>query len=189
MNDYDVSKELCTKVSKELEEFCVNLFKKQGVVRGKSMSKYGDGFEYKIEAYSNEEITKGQATLWQSAIDNYARQVFGRNDLQLVRNSTKFGAGFQIKITADLVVEGKNGVNLASTYARDFRYSRWSHELPEETLGKPAQINGKTVYLAGVVVKKNGDLQPVVLTDGVYRIFTNPAVLQQYWGKKLVEAK
>jgi hypothetical protein len=189
MNDYDVSKELCVKVHDELQQFATTIIKKNGIVVGKSASKYGDGFQFKIEAYSNDPITKQLATQLQDGIATYAEGVFAENGLELRSNRCKFGEGFQIIIKADKVVLGENGVNLSSEYAKNFRAYQFTHRLSPNALGLSAFINGKTVYLAGVDAKRNGDLQPVVLVDGKYRIFTNPEVLQKFWGKNLVEAK
>lgn len=181
--DDQVSLDLCRKVSKELEAFCIELFKKNNLVRGKSVLKYGDGFHFKLEAFSNDEITKELSSMLQNSIGSFAKQVFALNGLELDKNIVKYGAGFSITIKADKVIVGNNGVNLGSKYAKDFRSYAWLHKLPVETLGKKATISGQTVYLAGVQAKRGGDLVPVVLTSqGKIAVYKNPEVLNKFWG-------
>ena len=186
--DDQISLDLCRKVSKELEAFCVELFKKNNLVRGKSILKYGDGFQFKMEAFSNDEITKELSSMLQNSIGSFAKQVFALNGLELDKNIAKYGSGFQITIKADKMVIGDNGVNLASKYAKDFRVLQFVHNLPAETLGKKAIIGGQTVYLAGVQSKRGGDLVPVVLTSqGKIAVYKSPEVLNKFWGNGVAQ--
>lgn len=186
--DTQVSIELCRKVSKELEAFCIELFKKNNLVRGKTSSKYGDGFQFKMEAFSNDDISKELSSVFQNSIGNFAKQVFAQNNLTLEKNIVKYGAGFQITLKADKMVIGDNGVNLASQYAKNFRALEFFHKLPDETLGKKAIISGETVYLAGIDIKRNGEHVPVVLTSkGKIAIYKKPEVLNKFWGNAVVQ--
>ena len=182
MND-QVSIDVCRKVSKELEAFCIELFKKNNLVRGKTTSRYGDGFQFKMEAFSNDEVSKELTSTLQTTIGTFAKQIFAQNGLELDKNSAKYGSGFQITIKAEKVIVGENGVNLGTKYAKDFRAVQSVHKLPSETLGKKAIINNETVYLAGIQIKRNGDLVPVVLTSkGKIAVYTNPLLLNKFWG-------
>jgi hypothetical protein len=187
--DDQISIELCRKVSQELDAFCVELFKKHNLVRGKASSKYGIEFQYKMEAFANDNISKQLTADLQNEIGNFADKLFTDNGLVGDSNKAKFGSNaFQITIKASKLVPGDNGVNLASQYAQNFRLWEMIHKLPAETLGKKAVINGETVYLAGIDCKRNGDSLAVVLTSkGKTVIYSNPLVLNKYWGGSVMK--
>ena len=187
--NYDITFDEAVKINKELRDFCLTVFQAHGLVAGKAKSGYGDSYSFKIEAYANEGVTKELCSKIHLAIIKHAEKLYAQNNLVNNKSTAKYGYNFSITLKADKLVIGRNGVNLASKYAKNFRMFSYDHKLPDATLGQSAKINDKVMYLAGVEVKKNGDLLPVVWDGSDYRLFKDPKVLQKYWGKQLAEAK
>jgi hypothetical protein len=91
-------------------------------------------------------------------IEAEARKIC-QGKLQISKVSTKYGEGYSITIKADGIQLGRNGVNLSSQFAQDFRLTSWRYEMTDADLGKEALINGKRMFLAGVEIKRNGNVR------------------------------
>jgi len=187
--NYDITFDEAVKINKQLRDFCLTVFQAHGLVAGKAKSGYGDNYSFKIEAYANEGVTKALCSKIQLAISQHAKKIYAQNNLVSDKCNARYGTNFSITLKADKLVIGDNGVNLASKFAKNFRMTSYTHKLPDATLGQPAKFGDKVMYFAGVELRRNGDITPVVWDGADYRLFKDPSVLQKYWGKQLEKAK
>jgi len=179
---HDVSRELCVKVSSEIEQAAKEVFKAYGLVKGKVSSKYGEGYSIKIEGFSNDEVNKQTASTITTLIGNEVERIFTANSLTRTKTSTHFGEGYDVTFKADPLILGANGVNLGSDEAKwfkvvcDFRYG-----LDSSALGKEAVIKGKKHYLAGV--KHWRDTYKIVtLSEGKLFTWTSERAITYFGG-------
>jgi hypothetical protein len=178
-----VEKSVASSTSEALLASCKQIFKAHGLVAGKTSSKYGDLYQFKTEAFGNDPVSRDAAKSISDEIEAEAKKIC-QGKLQITGISTKYGEGYSITIKADGIQLGRNGINLASKYAQDFRMTSWRYEMTEEHLGKEATINGKTLYLAGVEIKRNGNVRVVVQdADGQIYFFNNGNVMTFFEGK------
>jgi hypothetical protein len=153
-----VSKELTTKVSTQIEQVALEVFKKHNLVRGKMRSLYGNEFSVKIEGFSNNEISKELAKEISSEIFAQAKKILESNSLDGKKFDSHYGTGFDFVIKADLKTIGKNGVNTSSEYASAFKScAEWQYGLTADDLGKEAIINGEKHFLAGIKFGRNNN--------------------------------
>lgn len=153
-----VEKSVASETSSALLESCKQIFRAHGLVAGKTSSKYGDLYQFKTEAFCNDSVSRDLAKRITEEIEVEARKIC-EGKLQISKVSTKYGEGYSITIKADGIQLGRNGINLASQFAQDFRMTAWRYEMTDADLGKEALINGKTMYLAGVEIKRNGNVR------------------------------
>lgn len=180
-----VEKSVASETSSALLESCKQIFRAHGLVAGKTSSKYGDLYQFKTEAFCNDSVSRDLAKRITEEIEVEAKKIC-QGKLQISNISTKYGDGYSITIKADGIELGRNGINLASRYAQDFRMTAWRYEMTDADLGKEAQINGKTVYFAGVEIKRNGRVQIVVQdADGKISMFTNENAIVRFGGKAI----
>jgi len=178
-----VEKSVASSTSEALIAVCKPIFKAHGLVAGKTSSKYGDLYQFKTEAFGEDAVSRDVAKQITEQIEAEARKICD-GKLQITNTSTKYGEGYSITIKADAIQLGRNGINLASQYAQNFRMTSWAYDLKEDALGAEANINGKTVYLAGVDIKRNGTVHIVVQdTDGKMSFFTNENAITRFGGK------
>jgi hypothetical protein len=69
--------------------------------------------------------------------------------------STKYGMGYELKITADLATIDESGINLSSREAQDYTALHFLYDLPEGLLGKKFKVNGKEYIFAGIATKRS----------------------------------
>ena len=153
-----VEKSVASSTSEALLASCKQIFKAHGLVAGKTSSKYGDLYQFKTEAFGNDPVSRDAAKSISDEIEAEAKKIC-QGKLQITGISTKYGEGYSITIKADGIELGQNGVNLASRYAQDFRMTSWRYEMTDADLGKEALINGKKMFLAGVEIKRNGNVR------------------------------
>ena len=153
-----VEKSVASSTSEALLAVCKEVFRAHGLVAGKTSSKYGDLYQFKTEAFCNDSVSRDLAKRMTEEIEVEARKIC-QGKLQISQVSTKYGEGYSITIKADGIEMGQNGINLASRYAQDFRMTAWRYDMTDADLGKEALINGKTMYLAGVEIKRNGNVR------------------------------
>jgi hypothetical protein len=153
-----VEKSVASETSTALLAVCKEVFRAHGLVAGKTSSKYGDLYQFKTEAFCNDSVSRDLAKRMTEEIEVEARKIC-QGKLQISQVSTKYGEGYSITIKADGIEMGQNGINLASRYAQDFRMTAWRYDMTDADLGKEALINGKTMYLAGVEIKRNGNVR------------------------------
>ena len=180
----EVSRELCTKVGEELENFAVGYFKTAGLVKGKVALKYGHNFSFKIEGYANDEVSKALAKRVGDGITDYAKIMFEENGLTLHKMSCKYGSHFTLTITAEPLVLGRNGVNVGSEWARTFVMVAHKYGMTEADLGAEATINNKRFVLLGADYKRNGDIHLVVRREdnGLTYIFKSDSMITHFGG-------
>ena len=190
----EVSKELCTKVGEELENYAVGYFKATGLVKGKVAFKYGHNFSFKIEGYAysmrtneihSEEVSKAHAQKVADGITDYAKVVFEKNGLTFHKMSCKYGSHFTLTITAEPLVLGRNGVNVGSECARTFVMVAHKYGMTEADLGAEATINNKQFVLLGADYKRNGDIHLIVRREdnGLTYIFKSDSMITYFGGK------
>lgn len=153
-----VEKSVASSVTDVLLTSCKQIFRAHGLVVGKTSSKYGDMYQFKTEAFCNDSVSRDLAKRITEEIEAEAKKLLN-GVLQITGISTKYGEGYSITIKADGIELGQNGINLASQYAQDFRMTAWRYGMTDADLGKEALINGKTMYLAGVEIKRNGNVR------------------------------
>ena len=153
-----VEKSVASSTSDALLAVCKEVFRAHGLVAGKTSSKYGDLYQFKTEAFCNDSVSRDLAKRMTEEIEVEARKIC-QGKLQISQVSTKYGEGYSITIKADGIEMGQNGINLASRYAQDFRMTAWRYDMTDADLGKEALINGKTMYLVGVEIKRNGNVR------------------------------
>lgn len=163
-----VEKSVAEATSSALLTVCKEIFRAHGLVAGKTSSKYGDMYQFKTEAFCNDSVSRDLAKRITEEIEAEANKIC-EGKLQISGVSTKYGEGYAITIKADGIKLGRNGINLASQYALDFSMTAWRYEMTEADLGKEALINGKTMYLAGVELKRNGNVR-IAIKDAEGRI-------------------
>jgi hypothetical protein len=190
----EVSKELCTKVGEELENYAVGFFKTAGLVKGKVAFKYGHNFSFKIEGYAystrtneihSEEVSKDLAKRIGDAITDYAKVMFEENGLVFHKMSSKYGSHFTLTITAEPLVLGRNGVNLGSESARTFVMVAHKYGMTEADLGAEGVINNKRFVLLGADYKRNGDIHLIVRRwdNGLTYILKSDSMITYFGGK------
>lgn len=190
----EVSRELCTKVGEELENFAVGYFKTAGLVKGKVAFKYGHNFSFKIEGYAysthpnevrSEEVSKALAQKVADGITDYAKVMFEENGLTFHKMSCKYGSHFTLTIQAEPLVLGRNGVNVGSEWARTFIMVAHKYGMHGESdLGAEAVINNKRFVLLGADYKRNGDIHLVVRREdnGLTYIFKSDSMITYFGG-------
>jgi hypothetical protein len=190
----EVSRELCTKVGEELENFAVGYFKTAGLVKGKVAFKYGHYFLFKIEGYAysthpnevrSEEVSKALAQRVGDGITDYAKVMFEENGLVFYKMACKYGSHFTLTITAQPMVLGRNGVNVKSEWARTFVMVAHKYGMTEADLGTEATINNKQFVFLGADYKRNGDIHLVVRREdnGLTYIFKSDSMITYFGGK------
>jgi hypothetical protein len=178
-----VEKSLGSATTEKLLTSCKTIFRAHGLVAGKTSSKYGDLYQFKTEAFCNDSVSRDLAKKITEQIEKEAKVIMN-GVLQITNISTKYGDGYQITIKADAIKLGRNGINLASQYAQNFCMTSWAYDLKDDALGTEANINGKTVYLAGLDIKRNGTVHIVVQdADGKISAFTNENAITRFGGK------
>lgn len=156
-----VEKSVASATTEALLTSCKEIFRAHGLVTGKTSSKYGDMYQFKTEAFCNDSVSRDLAKRITEEIEAEARKIL-QGKLQITKLNTKYGEGYSITINADAIELGQNGINIASQYAQDFRLTAWRYGMTDADLGKEALINGKTMYLAGVEIKRNGNVRIVI---------------------------
>jgi hypothetical protein len=181
----EVSRDLCTKVGTELEKISVDYFKTAGLVRGKVKFNYGSNFSFKIEGFSNDEVSKALAQKIGDAICDYAKVLFAEHDLEFHKSSCKYGISFSLTITAYPLRLGKNNVNLGSEWARTFVMVSHKYNMTEADLGAEGVVNGKRFVLIGADYKRNGDIHLVVRRwdNNQTYIFKSDSMITYFGGK------
>jgi hypothetical protein len=193
-NMNEVSRELCTKVGEELENFAVGYFKTAGLVKGKVAFKYGHNFSFKIEGYAysmrpneihSDEVSKDLAKRVGDGIIDYAKVMFEENGLTFHKSACKYGSHFTLTITAEPLVLGRNGVNVGSECARTFDMVAHKYGMTKEDLGAEGVINNKRFVLLGADYKRNGDIHLVVRRwdNGQTYILKSDSMITYFGGK------
>lgn len=178
-----VEKSVASEMTHSILDVCKDVFKQHGLVCGKTSSKYGDLYQFKTEAFSNDSVSRDVATQITTAIEARIKPILG-GKLQITGISTKYGEGYSLTIKADAIALGRNGVNTASQWAHNFRMTAWQYELTDDALGTEALINGKTMFLAGVDIKRNGTVR-IAVQDAVGQIMfiNNESAITRFGGK------
>lgn len=105
-------------------------------------------------------------------LEKAAVAIFAKHGLERCKVSTKYGQLYSLKIEAQPVEIGPNGVNLASVEARDYIRFGSMYDLPEGLLGKTFSVNGKEYAFAGVAASRSK--YPIYLREvatGKYSFF------------------
>ena len=180
---HDVSRELCVKVSSEIEQATKEVFKVYGLVKGKVSSKYGEGYSIKIEGFSNDEVNKQTASTITTLIGNEVERIFTAHGLTRTKTSTHYGEGYDVTFKADPLILGANGVNLGSDEAKWFKtVCDYQYGLDASALGKEAVIKGKKHYLAGVKHWRN-TYKIVTMSEGKLFTWSSESVITHFGGK------
>jgi hypothetical protein len=183
-----VSKELTAKVSGQIEQVALEVFKKHNLVRGKMRSLYGDEFSVKIEGFSNNEISKELAKEISSEIFAQAKKILEENSLDGKKFDSHYGAGFDFVVKADLKTLGKNGVNTSSNYATAFKScAEWQYGLTSDDLGKEAIINGEKHFLAGIKIGRNNNKFVSLNEKGELAVWNHESIVTRWGGKLLYQ--
>lgn len=179
---HDVSRELCVKVSNEIEQAAKDVFKVYGLVKGKVNSKYGESYSIKIEGFSNDEVSKQTASTITTLIGNEVERIFTANSLTRTKTSTHFGEGYDVTFKADPLILGTNGVNLGSDEAKWFRMvGAHRYGMQESDLGKEAVIKGVTHYLAGIKYWRD-TYKIVTMSEGKYYTWGSERAITYFGG-------
>ena len=184
-----VTKDVALSTTELLLTSCKHIFKAHGLVCGKTSSKYGDLYQFKTEAFGNDSVSRDLAKTITEQIEAEAKRITN-GALQITNISTKYGEGYTVTIKADAVELGRNGINLASQYAHNFRMTAWRYDMKDTDLGALAIINGTTLYLAGVDIKRNGNVR-IVVQDGNGKTFflSNENAITRFGGKAVETIK
>jgi hypothetical protein len=171
-------------MGKKLEIFATGYFKTKGMVKGKVGYKYGANFSFKIEGYSNDEITKELALEIGKEIEDYADGIFSDYSLTRTKVRATYGTHFTINITAHPLVLGRNGVNLGSEDASTFRMMCQQWGLTPEDLGNEGVVGGVRYVLLGAQYKRGG----VVIVarkweNGKIYLLKNESAISYFGGK------
>ena len=101
------------------------------------------------------EVDKKTATAITDEIEAAAKAIFAKHGLMRGKVSTKYGMGYELKITADLATLDESGINLSSREAQDYKSLHKLYDLPEGLLGKKFSVNGKEYIFAGIATKRS----------------------------------
>ena len=184
-----VEKAIASATSEALLASCKQIFKAHGLVVGKTSSKYGDLYQFKTEAFGHDSVSRDLAKKITEQIEAEAKRITD-GTLQITGISTKYGEGYSVTIKADAVQIGRNGINLASQYAQNFRMGAWAYEMNESHLGAEALINGKTMYFSGLDIKRNGTVRIVIQdTQGKTYFLADEKAITRFGGKMIETIK
>ena len=123
------------------------------------------------------QVSKEKAQEISREIEKAAIAIFAKHGLEKARISTKYGEMYSLKIDAQGVDMGLNGVNLASTEARDYTRFASMYDLPEGLLGKAFEVNGKMYAFAGIATQRSK--YPIYVREiatGNFSFFQNSVV-------------
>jgi hypothetical protein len=101
------------------------------------------------------EVDKKTAAAITDEIEAAAKAIFAKHGLMQGKVSTKYGMGYELKITADLATLDESGINLSSREAQDYKTLHKLYDLPEGLLGKKFSVNGKEYIFAGLATKRS----------------------------------
>ena len=88
-------------------------------------------------------VSKSLAEEITNELEKAAVAIFAKHGLERGKVSIKYGQLYSLKIEAQPVEIGPNGVNLASVEARDYIRFGAMYDLPEGLLGQTFSVNGK----------------------------------------------
>ncbi|NBS92184.1 MAG: hypothetical protein EBS91_00160 [Betaproteobacteria bacterium] len=79
-----------------------------------------------------------------------AKAVLAKHGLELSKSRAGYGDIYSLKVEANAVARGENGVNMASEYAVDYKRFAASYGLKPDLLGKKFTSRGTEYAFAGI---------------------------------------
>jgi hypothetical protein len=99
-------------------------------------------------------VSKTMCTSISDEILAAAKEVLARHGLELSKSRSGYGDIYSIKIEANVVARGENGVNTASEYAVDYKRYGASYGLKPDLLGKKFTSRGTEYAFAGIATSR-----------------------------------
>ena len=101
------------------------------------------------------QVSRALAEQITDELEKAAMAIFAKHGLERGKVSTKYGELYSLKIEAQAVEVGPNGINLASVEARDYTRFGKMYDLPEGLLGKTFSFNGTEYAFAGIATSRS----------------------------------
>ena len=100
-------------------------------------------------------VTKAECQAISAEIAAAIKPILERHGLDITKTMSKYGDIYSIKVEANKVSRGENGVNMESEYANDYKRFGSAYGLNEGLLGKKFTSRGREFAFAGIATSRS----------------------------------
>lgn len=100
-------------------------------------------------------VTKAECQAISAEIAAAIKPILERHGLDIAKTMSKYGDIYSIKVEANKVSRGENGVNMESEYAKDYKRFGSVYGLNEGLLGKKFVSRGREFAFAGIAASRS----------------------------------